>query len=179
MNADHVFYPPNHLLLVLVAVPALTQDVLEADARPVTSLLASAILIVTRHSSPQMLPQPFQQKLPTRSSRVPCTSAELFVPLQCSETQTQVNLRAPSLPGKLLIKQRWVKLSLLHLCSCVEVSGLGDKSTKVFVQLFVRVPKRDYFPFPCFHLQWKDKINFEGTCILVQGKSEEKNNVSA
>lgn len=114
-----------------------------------------------------MLPQPFQQKLPTWT---PCTSAELFVPLQCCETQTGVNLRAPSLPGKLLIKQRGDKLSQLHLCSCIQVSGLGDKSTKVFVQLFIRVPKRDYFPFPCFHLQWKVTINFEDTCILNPGE---------
>lgn len=136
MNTDHVFYPPNHLLLLLVLVLPLTWDVLEDDAWLENSLLASTILTVILHSSLQALPQPFQQQPPT-SNTVPCTSAELFVSLQCCETQTwvPVNLRAASLPGKLLIKQTGDKLSLLHLCSCIQVSGLGGKSTKSLCEL--------------------------------------------
>lgn len=173
MNADHVFYPSNHLLFLLVVLPPLTQDVLEADVWPVKSLLASAIFTATLHASPRTLPQPFQQKPPPRSSRAPCTSAELFVSLQCCETQTWVNLRAASLPVKLLMKQRGHKLSLFHLCSCIQVSGLGDKSTKVCVQLFVRAQKRDCFPLPCFNLQWEVKINLEDTCILIQWREKQ------
>lgn len=156
--------------------PPLTWEVLEDDAWLENSLLASAILTVILHSSLRALPQHFQQQPPT-SNTVPCTSAELFVSLQCCKTQTRVpvNLRAASLPGKLLIKQRGDKLSLLHLCSCMQVSGLGNESTKVYVPLFIRVQERDYCPLPCFHLQWKIKISLEVICILIISPSEAKN----
>lgn len=94
----------------------------------------------------------------------------------CCETQTRVlvNLRAASLPGKLIIKPTGDKLSLLHLCSCVQVSGLGEKSTKVYVHLFIRAQEIDYCLLPCFHLHWKVKINLEVICILIISSSEEK-----
>lgn len=106
-------------------------EVLEDNAWPENSLLASAILTVTIHSGLWTLPQPFQHQPPTMSNTVPCTSEEFFVSLQCCETQTQVpvNLRPASLPGKVLTKQTGDKPSLLHLCSGRRVSGLGDKST--------------------------------------------------
>ena len=181
MDTDHVFYPSNHFLLLLVLVPPLTWEVLEDDAWPENSLLASAILTVILHSSLWALPQLFQQQ-PPPSNTVPCTSAELFVSLQCCETQTRVpvNLRATSLPGKLLIKQTGDKLSSLHLCSCIQVSGVGDMSTNVYVHLFIRAQETDYCPLPCFRLQWKVKIDLEVSCIiLIISSNEDKKTISA
>lgn len=164
MNTDRVFYPSNHRLLLLVLVPPLTWEVLEDDAWLENSLLASAILNVILHSSLRALPQPFQHQ-PPMSNTVPCTSAELFESLQCCETQTwvPVNLRAASLPGKLLIKQRGDKLSLLHLCSCMQVSGLGNKSLCALVHKSAR---ERLLSSPLFSSAVKDQDQFRSYLCL-------------
>ena len=171
----------SNLLLLLVSVPPLTWEVLEDDAWLEDSLLVSTILTVILHSSLWALPQPFQQQPPSICNTAPWILAEFFVSLQCWETQiwVPVNLRAASLSGKLLTKQTGEKLTLLHLFSYIQVSGLEDKSTKFYVHLFIRAQEIDYCPVPCFHLQWKVKINLEVICILIISSSEEKTNISA
>lgn len=103
------------------------------------------------------------------------------MPLQRCETQTRipVNLGAASLPGDLFTEQTEDKPSLVRLYSHMQVSGLGDESTKACVRLFITAQETDYGPLPCFYLQGKVKSYLDILCILTVSLDEEKNSISA
>lgn len=108
-----------------------------------------------------------------------CASSELFVSPQSGKTQTwvPVNLRVPPLPGKPFSKQTGDKLSKLCLCSCMQVSGLGDKSknviTSVYVHLFIRAQEKSMVLSLVFTCSERS-ISMYVICILTVATSEEK-----